>query len=318
MIKKAREKSIRLLTMEAGGRRVYKNHPVYAQIERELGRQTAGYKGECALDYYLTFLPDDKYFIFHGLRIKDPKNRHFQMDTFLFSLSHGLILESKYISGELEFDEKTSLLIRKVPEGHETMGDPISQVERHKEQLRSWMEKHLGKVVPITGQVVLTNKNAILLNASPIIMKKVTFLTNLPNRMKSINENLPNPILSEKELRKAARMLNQKHAPDQFDFMGYFKLSQKEMITGVICPECSHSPMIRKSANWICLECGCKSKNAHIEALQDYTLLCGKSISNKQAKEFLHLSSSSVTFQILQSMNLRHTGTKKGRVYFLD
>ncbi|RJR12417.1 NERD domain-containing protein [Candidatus Parcubacteria bacterium] len=77
MIKKVREKSIRLQKMEAGGRRVDKNHPVYAQIERELGRQTAGYKGECALDYYLTFLPDDKYFIFHGLRLEDPKNRYF-------------------------------------------------------------------------------------------------------------------------------------------------------------------------------------------------------------------------------------------------
>lgn len=318
MIKKVREKSIRLLKMEAGGRRVDKNHPVYAQIERELGRQTAGYKGECALDYYLTFLPDDKYFIFHGLRLEDPKNRYFQMDSYLFSLTHGLILESKYISGELEFDEKSNQLIRKVADGHESMGDPISQVERHKDQMRSWMERFLGKVVPITGQVVLTNKNAVLKNVSPSTMKKVTFLTNLPNRIKTINENLPNPILTEKELRKAARILNQKHTPDQFAFMDFFKLSIKEIITGVICPECSHTPMIRRSAKWICQKCGCKSKNAHIGSLKDYSLLIGNSITNKQAKEFLHLSSSSVTFQILQSMNLRHTGTKKGRVYFFD
>jgi ribosomal protein L37AE/L43A len=180
------------------------------------------------------------------------------------------------------------------------------------------MEKYLGKVVPITGQVVLTNKNATLIKVTPSIMKKVTFLTNLPNRIKTINAKLPNAILTEKELRKASRILNQKHTPDQFAFMDFFKLSIKEIKTGVICPECSHSPMIRKSAKWICLKCGCKSKNTHITALKDYALLIGNSITNKQAREFLHLSSSSVTFQILQSMNLRHTGTKKGRVYFFD
>ncbi|MCA1320507.1 NERD domain-containing protein [Bacillus tianshenii] len=318
MIKKAREKSVRLLTVEAGARRTIPNHPSNPQIEGELGRLQAGYRGEQALDYYLTFLPHEDYLIFHGLRLEDHKNRFFQMDTLLLSSTHGLILDSKNISGELEFDEISHQLKRKSQNGYETFGDPISQVERQKLQLGKWMEQHFGKRIPIAGQVVLTNKNSTLIGVTPALMKKVTFLTNLPNKIKTFHENFQNPFLYEKELRKIARTLIKKHVPDSFDFSNFFGVNADQLVKGVICPQCTHAPMIKLKSGWFCDSCGCCSKTAHLDALMDYSLLIGKSITNSQAREFLCLPSRSAVGYIFRSMKLQSDGQGKGSVYLLD
>lgn len=318
MIIKTREKSVRLQTCEAGCRRVLPEHPNYALLEGETGRLLAGYRGEKALDYYLTFLPHENYQIYHGLRLEDHKNRYFQMDTVLMSPSHGLILEAKNIAGELEFDERSHQLKRKTPNGYEALGDPISQMERQKNQLEKWMEEHIGKSIPIVGQVVLTNKNATLVSVTPSLMNKVTFQTNLPNRIKTIQDNFQNSILSEKELRKIARTLNKKHTTDRFPLLDYFKVKKNEIKKGVICPDCAHSPMKRKQGVWRCIECNCRSKIAHLEALRDYLLLIGNSITNSQARDFLQLSSRNSTLRLLKSMGLRYEGEGKSRVYFLD
>jgi hypothetical protein len=318
MIKKAREKSVRLLTVEAGARRTLPNHPSYPQIEGELGRLQAGYRGEQALDYYLTFLPHEDYQIFHGLRLEDHKSRFFQMDTLLLSSTHGLILDSKNISGELEFDEISHQLKRKSQNGYEVFGDPISQVERQKFQLDRWMENHSGKSIPVVGQVVLTNKKTTLIVVTPALMKKVTFLTNLPNRIKTFHENFQNPILNEKELRKIARTLIKKHVPDSFDFLNFFGVKADELIRGVICPQCSFAPMVKVNAGWFCESCRCRSKSAHIDALIDYSLLIGKIITNSQARGFLCLPSRSAVGYIFRSINLPSKGQGRNSVYLLD
>ncbi|WP_223701297.1 nuclease-related domain-containing protein [Sutcliffiella deserti] len=318
MIKKRREKSVRLETCEAGCRRVPSNHPSYPQLEAETGRLQAGYRGEKALDYYLTFLPHDNYQIFHGLRLEDHKNRYFQMDTLLLTFSHCLILEAKNITGELEFDEKCHQLKRKTSDGYEALGDPISQVERHKYQLTHWLEHHFGKKIPVIGQVVLTNKHATLISATSSLMNKVTFHTNLPNKISKINENFPSSILNEKELRKIARTLVKKHTPDSFLLLDFFKIKKSEKKNGVICPECAHCPMKKKRMNWLCLECGLISQTAHYDALDDYKRLLGSAISTSQAMEYLQLNSRMTSLRILKSMDLHFDGNGKSRVYYLE
>ncbi|WP_417898891.1 nuclease-related domain-containing protein [Bacillus haimaensis] len=318
MIKKPREKSVRLLTVEAGSRRVRSDHPKYPLIEAELGRLQAGYRGEQAMDYYLTFLPAENYQILHGLRLEDHKSRYFQMDTVLLSPSHCLLLDSKNVTGELEFDEKCHQLKRKTLNGYEALGDPISQVERQKHQLEKWMENHIGKSIPIISQVVLTNKNATLLGSTTSLMKKVTFLTNLPNRMNTIHGNFPNSILDGKELRKLVRTLIKKHIPDTFALFDYYDIPVSEFINGVICPDCMHSPMKRRKGFWLCIECGCKSRTAHVETLKDYYLLIGNTITNKKARELLLISSKSSVLRILQALDLPCKGQGKNSVYTLD
>ncbi|OHX51113.1 hypothetical protein BBV17_00100 [Cytobacillus oceanisediminis] len=60
----------------------------------------------------------------------------------------------------------------------------------------------------------------------------------------------------------------------------------------------------------------CKNKKAHLPAIQDYLLLIRPAISNKQARAFLHLASEDTAFRLLSVMP--SSGTKKGRIYFLQ
>ncbi|KMJ60225.1 hypothetical protein AB685_05200 [Bacillus sp. LL01] len=319
MIKKQREKSHRLLTHEAGMRRVPKNHPKYPFLEKEHGRLFYGHKGEEAMDYFLTFLPDDNYLILHSLRLEDPKGRYFQLDTVLLSPTHCVIIDAKYITGVLEFDEQTNQLLRHSPDngGIEKLGDPVSQIARQRHQLALWLEKHNFPPIPIASLIVLTHTSATLIKTTPSIRKKVTFHTNLPKRIKEIKDKHTVEQLSMKELHKLSKLMIKKHTPDKFNLLAYYKLEPHELITGVICPACTCTPMHKRRSTWFCLTCGAYSKTAHLEGIFDHKLLLGETVTNKEIRWFLQLPSPTVTSKYLSSLNLKFEGNYKGRRYFL-
>jgi hypothetical protein len=74
---------IHALQGEALLQRLRKNHPMRREIEKDIRILMKGYYGEKNFSYYLSFLPDEKYYIFQGLRLKDKKE--FQMDTVIHS-----------------------------------------------------------------------------------------------------------------------------------------------------------------------------------------------------------------------------------------
>jgi predicted 3-demethylubiquinone-9 3-methyltransferase (glyoxalase superfamily) len=320
MIKKQREKSRRLLAHEAGMRRVPKNHPKFPIMEKEHGRLFYGHKGEEAMDYFLTFLPDDKYLILNSLRLEDPKGRFFQMDTVLLSQTHCIIVDSKYINGVLEFDEPANQLLRHLPDngGIEKLSDPISQMARQSHQLALWFEKHNFPPIPISSLIALTHTNATLIKTTPSIRKKVTFHTNLPKRIREMDDNHFIEHLSMKELLKLCKLMIKKHTPDKFNFLGYYKMQTHELIPGVICTTCKCTPMRKKRTIWYCLECGACSKITHLDALSDHKLLIGEVITNKGIRWFLQLPTRTATSKYLSSLNLRFEGDYKGRRYFLS
>jgi hypothetical protein len=321
MIKKKREKSHKLLTHEAGMRRIPKSHPKYPILEQEHGKMSYGHKGEEALDYFLTFLPNDNYLILNSLRLEDPKGRFFQIDSLLLAPTHCIILDSKYMSGKLEFDEGANQLLRHLADSSDTekLGDPISQISRQRHQLSLWLEKNGFPPIAIVSLIVLTHNNATLIKTTPSIRRKVTFHTNLPNRLKEIEENNSQGhiVLSNKDLHKLSRTLIQKHTPDHFQLLNHYNINVNELIIGVICVKCSYAPMLRKRGVWVCQKCGAYSKDAHLEAILDYKLLIGDTISNKELRCYLRLTSASVTSKYLVSMGITFKGSFKDRRYFL-
>ncbi|MCM3619438.1 NERD domain-containing protein [Sutcliffiella horikoshii] len=318
MIKKPREKSVRLLTLEAAVKRVSPDHPKYQSLEKEHARLHYGFIGEKALDYFLTFLPDKNTKLFHGLRIEDPLSRYFQMDTLLITPRYCLILDSKYVSGALEFDEITNQLVRRKGEEKEKFGDPLSQIERQKYQLSLWLDKHHFPPLPIGGQIVLTHSNATLVNATPSLMEKITFHTNLPRKLQAIDDQKFPPLLDTLTFKKLSRMLIKKHTPDEFSLLHHYGIHYHELRKGVFCPGCNYIPMLQKQGRWICKNCGLHSKNAHLKNLMDYKLLVGNIITNRMIRDFLLLPSSNVANYILNSLNLPIEGTYKDRRYLLD
>jgi hypothetical protein len=93
---------IHVLQGEALLRRLLKNDPRRPEIEKDIRIQMKGYYGEKNFSYYLSFLPEEKYDIFQGLRLKDKKE--FQMDVLILSQNFILIVEVKNISGTIKIN----------------------------------------------------------------------------------------------------------------------------------------------------------------------------------------------------------------------
>lgn len=286
---------------------------------KEFYRLHYGYKGELAMDYFSSFLPHENYKVLHGLRIPDTKGRHFQIDSLLISPTHCLILDSKYVSGKIEFDEDTGSLIRHNKTGQERLGDPFAQLARHKIQLSSIILDLKLPPIPIYTQIVLTHKNATLLKKSSIILKNVVFHTNLPTRIEEIDNNQTHTHFFNKEANKLVKTLLKIHQDEEFNLMNYYGLSTSEFIKGVICPNCSHAPMHKSYQKWLCLKCGHLGKELLQQTIKDYPLLgFGNKITNREFREFICLHSSHTAYRELLSLNFYYKGNKKARIYFIE
>ncbi|MDM5340322.1 nuclease-related domain-containing protein [Fictibacillus enclensis] len=158
---KNRKLPVHIRKLEALLRRLPTEHVKRREIEEQLARRMAGYRGEQSLDYYLGFLTN--YFILHDLRLPD-RDHHFQLDTLLISPYFILILEVKNISGTLIFDDHFKQLIRVTPEKEEGFPDPILQVERHRDQLSGWLSGQKLEKVPIETLVVISYPNTVIKN----------------------------------------------------------------------------------------------------------------------------------------------------------
>lgn len=100
MIVKERRMPIYLRQLEALLRRLPVHHPKRNIIAENIAKYKAGYKGERAVDYSLSFLPEQDYSILHDIRLFD-QNHYFQIDTIIISPRFLLFLEIKNIVGTL-------------------------------------------------------------------------------------------------------------------------------------------------------------------------------------------------------------------------
>ena len=114
------------------------------------------------------------------------------------------------------------------------------------------------------------------------------------------------------------RLLLKHHTEADFPILEQYNIMKDEILRGVICPHCGKLPIMKVHGNWYCSYCKSKSKEAHIQALKDYQLLFGSTITNSQLRDFLKITSSTAATRLLQSMNLISTGSNKNRVYTLS
>ncbi|MFC5363621.1 nuclease-related domain-containing protein [Peribacillus frigoritolerans] len=99
LIVKKRKVPLAVRKLRALACRLPSNHPKVPLIMNDLKKMEAGYKGECSIDFPLSFLEPKSYFIFHDLRLQD-QSRFFQLDTLLISKKYALIIEVKNIAGQ--------------------------------------------------------------------------------------------------------------------------------------------------------------------------------------------------------------------------
>lgn len=320
MIEKERKKPLKIMNLEVLQGRVPPAYLKRPYIEAELGKALAGWRGEQAIDYYLSFLPKENNIFIHDLRLEDSEGRFFQIDTLLLSQKYHIIIEVKNMAGTLYFNNDPQQLIQTTnsgEKGEKAYPCPILQVERQQLQLQNFLKKLRVPQVPILFLIVISHTNTIIKFAETFKRAKQCVIQSaaIPQKVTAIDETFKDDTLTQKEVKKIARLLVKHDQVSNPDYLKRYDISPNDLLTGVHCPKCRQLPMQRKHGKWLCLSCQHSSKDAHIAALHDYFLLVNTTITNQQLRDFLHLSSISVATKMLSSLSLKKAGHYKGRIY---
>jgi hypothetical protein len=321
LIKKVRTKPLKLLKLEAILNRISLNHNKRQEIQIEVAKNKAGYKGEASLDYYLADLPLDNYHIYHDLRLPRNKQKkyYFQNDCLVVHSKFCVLLEVKNLIGNLYFDHQYDQMIRTRDGVDETFSDPINQVEVQKEYLSKWLDHNNLPKVPLHSLVVITNPKSYI-RISPQYGKKAQKIirgNNLVNRITEFSKQYNEKLFLKKDLKKLFSQITKEHTVNNTDILQIYSIHSDEILTGVACPFCGKLPMIRTYGNWFCSFCLKKSRDAHIQALQDYALLFGNEVKNKNLREFLHIKSRTSVNKLMKSINTPLNGHTKAATYTL-
>jgi hypothetical protein len=294
-------------------------HRKYQEIERDLAKRWAGYWGEIALANYVKELPQDKYLIFHDLQLQF-NGIHFQIDTLLLSQNYILIIEAKNIIGTLVFDNVFKQLIRTNPDGtEESFEDPRVQCQRLKSLLRSWLVKNGCNLLPIDYLVFFKSTNTILKTnpGDKADFNKVCKGRDLLNKIEGMEQKYNQVRVDTETISQMGNLLLIQHCPNPINILEEYKLTGKDIRSGVCCPieQFSYIPMNYKRGRFICPICQTSSKEAIINALSDYFYLYRPTITNSEARIFLRLPTNDTAQKILFRLNLPKTGKTKNLLY---
>jgi Nuclease-related domain len=318
MLVKDRSKSLRIKKLEVFQRRLIQNHPRLLPILDELGGRLAGHHGEQSNDYFLKPFLSKDYCVLHDLRLA-AHDSFFQIDTLLISSRYIVILEVKYITGTLHFDHLHQVIRIRDDGMEEAFQNPIFQVKRQRSHLTDWLSRNRVPNIPIHSLVVMSNPRTIIksLPSHKDVLQYVTHSPYLQERIQVFDKMHSVEKLTKKEITKLSKLLVRHHTPENPDLLKRYQIEEKDIIKGVYCTKCFYMPVVRKYGAWFCSKCSLKCINLHLPTLEDYALLYGTSISNKQFCDFLQISSRHLAKRLLTNMNLHSVGENKGRRYIL-
>jgi hypothetical protein len=303
--------------LEALKRRLPVTHPKWTNVQEEWARRNAGFRGEKTVYYFLSLLDDHPYHIIHNLRLTNGSH-FFQIDFLLLSTRFALIIETKNIAGELLFDQQGQL-IRTINNKTDGYSDPVAQAQHHQRSLRKWLAAHHFPPLPVDYIVIISQPSSIIKmeRTDPAIRQRVQPASALHSFISRLDGAYKHEVLDARMLKKLGKLLMKKNVPLETDILKEFGLTEKDIVTGVQCPKCDAMPMQALKAWWKCRDCDFHSKDAHIQAIKDYSLLISPTFKNSQIRAFLHLSSMQRTRRLLGAMKIPFKGENKGRVYFL-
>ncbi|WLR48336.1 nuclease-related domain-containing protein [Halobacillus litoralis] len=293
--------------------RLKSNHPVTPQVEGLLSTKRAGWTGEHSLDFHLDYLLEP-HVILHNLRLYD--GRHFfQVDTLILFPTFILIIEAKNMKGQISIHREKKEMRRDL----EGFQGPVEQAERQKELLQEWLLHQLGLSLPVDFLVVFTNRRCVLEfdSSDSRIHEKVIRATSLVGAIERKKEFYQEKVLTRVEMMRVGRALADAHQELVPNYMKRFNLGYSDLQEGVMCPECGKYFMKRAKKKWVCVLCSYSSYSAHEQALREYAALVSKVISNKEAQEFLKISSRHVVYRILSAYARSTVGGGKYIKYLL-
>lgn len=319
MIIKEAAESVKIKKLKLMFKRSPLDLPSRKDIESELARSLAGYRGEKSMEYHLNLLPKDDCYIFHDLRL--PYDSHFfQLDILILTSAFFLIIEVKNIAGTLIFDQEFKQLHRIFNGIEDTFPDPISQLYRQTFLLKEWLNRQRFPSIPIESLVIISNPNTSIKAIPPQtnLAKHVTHSSDLLARFHTYQKLYKEEVISKKEIKKLSRLLIKQHNPGSPDLFSQFSIDKNDLIKGIACLKCESLPMVRMKGTWLCLQCGNSCKKAHIEALKDYALLIKPTITTCECSEFLQIPSQDMAKHLLNALNLTTSKIGRKNVYHLN
>ncbi|WP_226681471.1 nuclease-related domain-containing protein [Sutcliffiella horikoshii] len=161
MIVKERDFPANLLFLQAIERRLENEHPSMPRVKELIAKQIKGYKGESAIDYPLSILPNQDYSILHSLSLQFQK-QNFHIDTLLLSNNFLPLLEVKNMGGTIHFDRKFNQLTHTYIGNVKYYQCPIIQVNNQERLFKQWMEQFGFPQIPITSFVVISNPSCMI------------------------------------------------------------------------------------------------------------------------------------------------------------
>lgn len=308
---------LKIQQLQALTRRLPKHHEKFQLIEDDLAKALAGHLGEQSVQYYYRFLDQDQFKILTDIRLTIDKEYYFQMDTIILSQNFFVILEIKNYTGSLFFDSSFNQMIRYIGDKEEGFPDPILQVSRQKQQFSQWLAKRKFPQIPIIGLVIISHPTTIIKTGSTETEKYVLHAENLPLKIRQLQSIYSRQLIPNETIRKIKQKMMREHKPYRLHPLDYYKLSYETLLKGIYCPNCSFYKMKRIYAYWYCPRCKIKSKDAHLAALKDYSLLISNQITNRKFRDFLELNSKYTAIRLLKEMNLKSEGSGWHKIYFL-
>lgn len=311
----------RALQLEALISRLKVNHESMAFIKHDYQLIMAGFRGEMAVDYPLSFLREEEYIIMHDLRLWNGKY-FFQIDILILHAKYILILEVKNMVGEILIETDLHQMIQVKDDEKTAYADPLLQVSRLKSQLHSVLENAHFHNIPIFTLVVFSNTKSIIrippaqLN---LLKNKIVHKEFLPELIPNVtsSQDSANVIMSPNQMKKISKYLIKKHTPFDSVILEKYHIKKEDIITGIICGKCSEFAMKKLRTYWFCQKCHNKTNDAIFSALRDYYFLFGEEINNEQLRFFLHLDSKFVASRILKSLPFKRSGKGKSTVHHL-
>ncbi|GHI00286.1 nuclease-related domain-containing protein [Neobacillus kokaensis] len=300
--------------VEALEGRIPENHHAIPEVKLKIKSLKSGFNGEKTINYYLGQLPQEKYHIFHDLRLPYGTG-FFQIDALLLSRKIKLIFEGKNHSGKLHFD--MNQMIQDYNENREIYENPISQVNRHKILLDYFLEQYQISRIPSDFYVMICKPTTEIIIQPGYTEgnKRIHRAGNLLKLIEANEKRFNWEFVNEESIENISSLLLQSHTPKEHDVLKMFKIEEEDIITGVHCPRCLRLPMTYHRMNWLCPYCQFVSKDAHLKAIKDHFLIYNTPLTNSKIRTFLHLPNTRITTHILSSVHLPHSGVSKGRIY---
>ncbi|WP_077623447.1 nuclease-related domain-containing protein [Sediminibacillus massiliensis] len=228
------ELPLNIRRLEALHRRTPKSHSKRAQMQADLARRYAGFRGEQNVKYHLRRLDNKHYYILHDIRLRY-QTMYFQIDTLILSKEFILIAEVKNISGTLFFDTVFNQMIRKTEDKEEGFRSPLAQVQYQQELLYRLFQQNNLPSLPIESLIVISLPSTIIKTdtADKEITSKIVHAEDLIDRIGYLCEQyLQASSKIPPSLKEIGETIKHANIPKQTDILAQYDVTKEALLSG--------------------------------------------------------------------------------------